>query len=397
MSHPIVVARLSIHSLAIPMRRAFSHAAARRICAEPIVVRIELSDHTLGHGETHPRTYVTGESHQDVIETIREVFVPILVELRPANFGEVIEAAANLPVEDKNGRVIAAARAAVELALLDAYGRAMRRSLASLAGYVEERWLGSVGSRSSVRFGVVISGMEPGRIGRFVRKVRLGMIRHFKLKVGDVDDQPRLEATVRALRRGLDRRSVTLVVDANGAWNLGQATEKLRAWEGLPITCVEQPLQKDAGPDWAALAAATRLPLMADESLVTAEDAEALIAQDGASWFNIRISKNGGLIPAMRLSAMARRHNVSYQLGCMVGETSVLSAAGRWFLQMVPGVRFAEGSYGRFLLRDGVVRRPLRFSLGGRWQPVGGSGLGIEVEAERLERLAVIPAVEIPF
>lgn len=379
------------------MRRNFRHAAAERACAEPVIVKIELSDHTIGFGETHPRQYVTGESYQDVINTIRDVFVPLLVELRPANFGEVIEAAADLPLIDERGRVITAARAAVELALLDAYSRALGKSLESVAGYVEEQWLGSQGSRGTVRYGVAVSGMTAERIGPFLRKVRLGMIRHFKLKVGDADDQPRLEATIRALRRGLARRTVTLAVDANGAWSLQEAANKLRRWQNLPITCVEQPLCKEAGEEWAALAKETTLPLMADESLVTFQDASDLIAHGGASWFNIRISKNGGLIPALRLAALARRHNITCQLGCMVGETSILSAAGRFFLQVVPGVRFAEGSFGRFLLKDDVVRRPLRFTFGGRWRQISGPGLGIDVEPARLRRLAVIPPEEIPF
>jgi muconate cycloisomerase len=379
------------------MRRKFSHAAAERACAEPIIVEIELADHTIGFGETHPRQYVTGESHQNVIDTIRDLFVPWLVDMRPDNFGEVIEAAAELPLTDESGRVITAARAAVELAMLDAYSRALEKSLESIAGYVEETWLGSQGSRAAVRYGVPISGMAPERIGPFLRKIRLGMIRHFKLKVGDDGDQQRLEATVRALRRTLARGTVTLSLDANGAWSLEQAADKLRRWQDFPITCVEQPLRKDAREEWSALAEETTLPLMADESLVTFEDATELIACGGVAWFNIRISKNGGLIPAMRLAALARRHDIGCQLGCMVGETSILSAAGRRFLQMVPGIRFAEGSFGRFLLKEDVVRSPLRFTFGGRWRPVTGPGLGIEVLTDQLRHLAVIPPVVIPF
>lgn len=397
MSRSIPISRVWVHSLAIPMRRKFAHAAAERVCAEPIVVRIELSDHTTGIGETHPRPYVTGESHEDVIRSIRELFAPILVDLRPANFGEVIEAAAELPLVDADGRVVTAARAAVELALLDGYSRAFGRSLESIAGYFEETWLGPPGSRETARFSVAISSMPPDRIGRFVRKCRLGGIRHFKLKVGDDGDGARLTATVRALGRGLTRGKTTLVLDANGAWDLERATERLRAWEDLPIVCVEQPLAKDAGLEWGTLAKRTTLPLMPDESLVTPDDAEALIIHRGAGWFNIRISKNGGLIPAIRLAILARRHGIACQLGCMVGETSILSAAGRFFLQMVPDIGRVEGSFGRFLLTDDVVTRPLRFGFGGRWKPLDGPGFGIDVAPDRLERLGVTPPIEIPF
>ena len=394
---PLPISHLSIYSLAIPMRRKFSHSAADRVCSEPIIVQIELADHTCGYGETHPRTYVTGESHEDVIKTIQDVFVPILIKTRPANFGEVIEAAANLPLTDDNGRVITAARAAVELAMLDAYSRAFRRSLESIAGWFEQPWLSPPGCRDTTRYSVVISSMEAERIHTFLRKVRLGWIRHFKLKVGDNDDQDRLDATLRTLGRGLNRKKVTLTLDANGAWNLEQATRKLHHWQDHPITCIEQPLAKDAGQDWGALAKQTTLPLMADESLVTPDDAEALIVQRGPTWFNIRLSKNGGLIPALQLAVTARKHKLAYQLGCMVGETSILSAAGRFFLQMVPNVRFAEGSFGRFLLSEDVVAKPLRFTFGGRWKPMADYGLGIDVEPDRLQRLSIAPPVRIPF
>ncbi len=397
MDRPTPVSKVSIYSLAIPLRGKFSHAAAERVCAEPIVVAVELADHTVGYGETHPREYVTGESPEDAIRSIRELFVPILLEMRPANFGEAIEAAANLPLRDQQGRVATAARAVVELALLDAYSRAFGRSLESLAGWFEEPWLGPPGSRGKVRYSVVISGSAPKGVRRFVRLVRLTGIRDFKLKVGDAEDDARLESCVRALGAGLSRGKLSLRLDANGAWRADEAAQKLRAWERFPIACVEQPMPKNGVEAWGELARGTKLPLMADESLVTPEDAEALISNRGAGWFNIRLSKNGGLIPSIRMAILARKHGIRCQLGCMVGETSILSAAGRRFLQMVPDMRFAEGSFGRFLLADDIVTHPVRFSWGGRWGALDGPGLGVTVAADRLESYAVVPPVVIPF
>ena len=391
------VSEVTIWSPAIPMRTRFSHATAVRACAEPLIVGVELADHTIGYGETHPREYVTGESHESVVATIREVFVPILVDLRPGNFGEAIEAAANLPLTDARGRVISAARAAVELAVLDAYGRAFDRSLEALAGWLGESWLAVPGSRNTVRYSGVVSNTAAKRAAWTVRKMRLSGIRDFKLKVGDAHDGERLAAVVRTLGRGLEAGRKTLRLDANGAWTPEEAASRLAQWEELPLACVEQPLAKGDARAWATLARHTSLPLMADESLVTPDDAEALIVNRAASWFNIRISKNGGLIPAMRLAAIARRHDIACQLGCMVGETSILSAAGRWFLQMVPDVRFAEGSFGRFLLRNDVIARPIRFGYGGRWRPMHGPGLGVAVDAERLQRLCQKKPMRIPL
>jgi len=396
MSHPLPISKLTIYSLAIPMRRKFSHAAAERVCSEPIVVRLELADGTVGYGETHPRTYVTGESHQDVLDSIRRIFVPLLVNIRPSCFGEAIEVAAELPTTE-DSRPITAARAAVELALLDAYARAFGRSLETVAGYLEERWLGTPGSAETARYSVVVSSEDPARAARFVKKVRWGLIRDFKIKVGDAQDDERLRAVAGALGKSLQSGKTSLRIDANFAWDRDEAIRKLTGWRDLPISCCEQPLPRSKIDDWPGVAAASPIPLMADESLLTMEDAEELIEKKAASWFNIRISKNGGLIPALRLAILAKRHGVPYQLGCMVGETSILSAAGRWFLQLVPGVRFVEGSYGKFLLTDDVVRKPLRFGFGGRWKPLTGPGLGINVDTPKLEKIAVAKPIEIPF
>ena len=141
--------------------------------------------------------------------------------------------------------------------------------------------------------------------------------------------------------------------------------------------------------DLPALKACVNTPLMYDESLVTMDDANRLIEQKVADAFNIRISKCGGLLPSLRLAHLAHKHGVTIQLGCMVGETSILSAAGRRFLEMAPGVRFAEGWHGTLLISNDVVRKSLRFGYGGRGRALGPYGLGIVVERARLESLCL--------
>jgi muconate cycloisomerase len=397
MNAPLPIRQVIIHRLVIPMRKSFKHARSERQNAEPLVVELLLADGTKGFGETHPRDYVTGETLDSVVKDIQDVFVPLLVEMHPDNFGQAMEAADGLPCLDKHGRAVTAARAAIELAVLDAYGKAFNRSLDSLAGYLGETWMGLPGSADVARFCGVLSGEGAASIKGSLRKMRLFGLRNFKLKVGDESDEERLALVVKTLSRGLNRGKYTLRLDANAGWSFEQAVQRLTSWEALPIVCVEQPLAKDAIDDCARLAQKTNLPLMADESLVTFADGEALIARQAVSWFNIRISKNGGLIPSMRLAMLARQHGIDCMLGCMVGETSILSAAGRRFLQLVPDVRFAEGSFGRFLLSDDLVSRALRFSYGGKWRLAGGSGLGVTVQPAALSRLAQVPPHCIPL
>src|SRR2546421_192127 len=104
--------------------------------------------------------------------------------------------------------------------------------------------------------------------------------------------------------------------------------------------------------------------------------------------FNLRLSKCGGFIPALRLAQFARRHGrLGYQLGCQVGETAVLSAAGRHFAASVADLRYVEGSYDRHLVREALGTKDLTFGWGG-WAPaLPGPGLGITLDAHALERV----------
>jgi muconate cycloisomerase len=72
-----------------------------------------------------------------------------------------------------------------------------------------------------------------------------------------------------------------------------------------------------------------------------------------------------------------------------VGESAILSAAGRRLAAVCPNLRDLEGSFDRFLLRDNVIEGDISFGWRGRAPRLPGAGLGIEVDARRVARLAV--------
>lgn len=385
------VKRLTLYRLAIPLRRKVSHSANERVVADPIVTEIELTGGTIGYGETLARTYVTGESDDSVMHSLREVFLPALLEFRADTFFEALEALDSLPWIDPSGQLLAAARAAVELALIDACSRRFSVGVEAAARWAGLAGFGPPGSAERVRYSAVLASASLAGTLKWLRLAWWYGLRDFKLKVGGPDDDLRVRKVMDYLRGAVLRDRATLRLDANGAWEREEAIELLGDWRGLSIASIEQPLAKGREADLPLLKDLVETPLMHDESLVTLEDGQRLIAQGVADGFNVRISKCGGLLPALRLAQLARRNGVTLQLGCMVGETSILSAAGRRFLETVPGVRFAEGFYGPFLLREDVVRDPLRLRYGGRGRALGPLGWGIQVEPARLERLSVEP------
>jgi len=372
---------LDVWTYEIPMRIRFEHARAGRDTSTGILVRLMLDDGTAGWGEGIPRDYVTGETLAGAVRVIQSEYADRLAADAPL---------ATTPTES-DGVVHNAAWCACELAYLDAVGKSQRRRVADmLAGQ-----LGLKPRRLLRRVSGVLSAGPVEKTRRNLRLMRLLALRDYKLKVGaDAgQDEANLSEVNRQLGRGLRRRRGptrrTLRVDANGAWNLEEAVRHAEMLSRFNVITVEQPLAKGEEAALAELRRRTAVPIMLDESLLTLAGAERLVGGGQVDLFNIRVSKNGGLVQSLRLAGLAHRSGLDFQLGCMVGETGILTAAGRIFLELVGSrVRFSEGSYGRLLLRSDVTRERLSFGYGGFVRAMTGPGLGVHVPMRKVRSVA---------
>ncbi len=131
------------------------------------------------------------------------------------------------------------------------------------------------------------------------------------------------------------------------------------------------------------------VPLMLDESLCSLADGRRAIEEGLCDLFNIRLSKCGGFVNSLRLAAMAHAAGLGCQLGCQVGETGILSAAGRHFATSVSGLRYLEGSYDRHLVTESLTREDITFGYGGRAAALTAPGLGITVDHAAVDRCTV--------
>ena len=372
---------LEVWTYEIPMRIRFEHARAGRATSTGILVRLALADGTVGWGEGIPRDYVTGETLESAVAMIRSTYADRLATDAPL---------AETPVES-NGVIHNAAWCACELAYLDAIGKVRQMRVADmLAGQ-----LGMKPGRMLRRVSGILSAGPVEKVRRSLRMMRILALRDYKLKVGrDADqDEANLAECNRQLSRGLRRRRGptrrTLRVDANGAWDLEEAVRRAEVLARYHVIVVEQPLPQGSEEALADLRRRTSVPIMLDESLLTPEGAARLIRGGQVDLFNVRISKNGGLVQSLRLANLAQQAGLDFQLGCMVGETGILSAAGRIFLELVGrSVRFAEGSYGRWLLRSDITRERLFFGYGGFVRAMTGPGLGVHVSPHKVRAVA---------
>jgi len=193
---------------------------------------------------------------------------------------------------------------------------------------------------------------------------------------------------VRRIRFALGPRK-DLRLDANGAWDLDHAASMIEALSRYHISVFEQPLPKAETARMPELRGRVKAPLMLDESLCTLEDARKAADEGWGDLFNIRLSKCGGLLPSLKIAQIAREKKLGFQIGCQVGETGILSAAGRHLATLLPDARYLEGSYDRFLLEMNLTTRPVGFGYGGRARPLTGPGLGVEVSETALKSMTV--------
>jgi L-alanine-DL-glutamate epimerase-like enolase superfamily enzyme len=375
----MIVKKLDTWHLKLDFLSPIKHNLATHEGSENIVLRVTTGDAITGFGEGVPRTFVTGEVLSDSLAFLHQVLAPAILARdfsTPQGLAEVLGEL----YQHVQAQRCPAAFCALETALLDAAGQTWNMPVAELIGPK---------LRTTLEYSAVVPMLSPEKMGQIFQLIKGIGMRFIKLKVGTDSDLEVLRLARAALGDEVDIR-----VDANSAWTPAEAIARLRDMQPYRISAVEQPVAKDDFAGLKQVREAIQIPVIADESLCNEEDARRLIDLKACQGFNIRLSKCGGPGTATRIRRMADEAGVLCQLGCQVGETSILSAAGRHFALTVPHLSYVEGSYSPFLLARDVVENPVIFNGGGLAHELPGSGLGINVSLNTLEELAVSHTVE---
>jgi muconate cycloisomerase len=375
------IARLELCTVDLPLRKAFKHAAAERSCSESLFLRCVTESGAVGFGESLPRAYVTGETRDGAFDLLGEAVLPRLLGRSFASLGEVEAFLARCdgraPHDWVDPRMPqGAAWCAVDLALLDAFGRAFdaRPIEKDLAALPED-----------FRYSGVVSADGSTRALLGAAKQRLYGLRALKLKVSRATSDAAIAWLARLCGPGAELR-----VDVNMGWSLSEALARIPVWSRQGIRCFEQPLAADDLDGASRLCAETEACVMADESFATRESLARLIERRACSAVNARVSKCGGLIATLSRCREALEAGLDVQLGCQVGESSLLSSAQLALACALPRVRSAEGCFGLHLLREdpGFPRLQYGFSGCHPARPPG-AGLGVAIDEPTLRRSVV--------
>ncbi len=261
----------------------------------------------------------------------------------------------------------AMAKAAVELAVLDAELRAHGMPLAGYLGAVRDRVTAgvSVGITDSVpELLDVVGGYLAEGYARIKLKIEPGW-----------DVEP-----VRAVRERFG--DVLLQVDANTAYTLADAPGLARL-DAFDLLLIEQPLPEDDLRGHAELARRVRTPICLDESVTSARAAADAIALGACAVVNVKAGRVGGLLEARRVHDVCAAAGVPVWCGGML-ETGLGRAANLALAALpnftLPGDTSASGRYWR---RD-LITEPFTLEPGGAVRVPSGPGLGVTVDEELL-------------
>jgi L-alanine-DL-glutamate epimerase-like enolase superfamily enzyme len=291
----------------VPLRSVAKVAFAVPVNADNVLVRLRMSDGTVGYGEVSAYSPVMSETQASDLALARPLG-SLLLGRDPFELPRLLDAM--IATSPASGGIIAA----FEMALWDLCGK--------IAGQPVYRLLGA--ARDSFETDCTVFLDSPEAMAKLaVEWVREGFPA-IKIKLGEA---PGLDIErVRAIREAVGP-NVQLRCDANEGWSVSDALAALRGIGPYGLQFCEQPVKEW---DWNGLhnvRAGSPVPIMADEAVHSPHDAIEGLRHDAFDMINIKLLKAGGILPAVRIAHVAAAANVPCMVGCMAETRLALTAA----------------------------------------------------------------------
>jgi L-alanine-DL-glutamate epimerase-like enolase superfamily enzyme len=337
-----------------------------------LLVRMRTDEGITGLGEVSCTPRWSGEDQVTAAHFIDTILAPLLMGQDPRDVerlsAETARALFGHPFT----------KAALEMAMWDILGKAAGLPLYRLLGgkvreFVPTKWS--------------ISGVEPARAAEIASWAVEQGFRTMKVKVGIDPEQD--VARVRAVRDAIGG-GVRLGIDANGAWDVRTAIRMVNRMRESGIYFVEQPVPPGDVSWLVEVRRHAGIPVLADESVYTAQDALSILRAGGADALSIYLGKSAGIGPARKTAAIAE----AAMAGCTVGsnlEMGVGSAAMIHLALSTPGItadEFPCDIIGPLFYKDDLLAEPLPIT-GGQARPHERPGLGVELDEEKVRQYRV--------
>ena len=386
------IERIEIFVTELPVRvqRIFSSGAydtgpPTQILGKPVLVKI-FAEGVVGFGQIRPITpgHFLADTTQGMVATIKEIYGKNLIgksifDIEAANEMFDLRLAGN-----------PCARAALDIALHDAVGKALNVPIHKLIG-------GASQPRIPLEWSVSLANDVQTIVNEAKRAVDEFGIKVLCIKAADYRGWKQDVKHFEAVRKAVGD-DVVIGIDPNTGWSVADSLLAIHAMRQYELGYIEQPIDRR---DLAGLAEIRRqamgIPVMADEALFTVQDAFALAEARAVDAFCIKLYKLGGFTPARKIAGIAQGANIQLNCGGLAVQCQLEAAASAHYYASYPAKRMmgaAEFVMGLntigpdpivpvtdFVVTDGHVNVPT------------GPGLGITVDEAAWEKHTLLHEV----
>lgn len=289
--------QLILHPFELKLKHTFKIAHGERDTQPSLIVELE-DGGVAGFGEAAANAYfgIHLEEMMDVLIGAQDEIQRWDIQDGPFAFWETMR-----PYFGKT----TFPQCALDIAAHDLYGKKVGKPLYSIWGL-------NLKNMPTSNYTIGMDTMD-----KMIAKIKEMPWPIYKIKLGTADDVE----IVKSLRKHTD---ALFRVDANCAWNVQQTIENAKVFKRLNVEFIEQPLLPDDLEGMKEVMKYTALPIIADESCIREEDVARCAAYFNG--VNIKLTKCGGLTPALRMIKKARELNLKVMVGCMTESTIGISA-----------------------------------------------------------------------
>ena len=337
-----------------------------------VFLAIEGSDGAVGWGEATVMPRWSGETQGGAACVLQQLFEPLLRDRDPFDLDQIMQ--------DINSSIVdnMFSKAAVEMALLDLLGKSQGLPVYKILG-------GSANpKRIPIKFSIGVR--DPEDAARIARdKVDEGFTA-IKVKVGpdQASDLLRVQQVREAIGPG-----IKLNIDVNGGWSVKDAIRFIPQYLPFNLEYVEQPTPRGDIDGLANVSKAIDVPIMADESVFTPEQATQVIRNRAADLISVYPGKNGGVLNSRLICKMAE----SAGIGCHIGsnlESDIATSAMCHLAACTANIqvnRYPVDILGPLYYSTSLAKSPVRIDRGHAEVPEG-PGFGLDIDERHIEKLS---------
>ncbi|HOJ48160.1 MAG TPA: dipeptide epimerase [Bacillota bacterium] len=302
------IIRVHLYEQYAQLKTPFKTALRTVDSLSSVIVEFATDEGLTGYGAASPTAAITGETMPSIICALKDYIK-----------SAVLYQDLDLSLTEKIANAIAcnaSAKAAAEMALFDL--------LAQEKGVPLYKYLGGRQAKT-LENDITISLNPPDVMAEDAAKAVRKGIRILKVKLGGAAEQD-----IRRIDAVAAVGGCVIRIDANQAWDFDTAVSVVNhcVEKNYDIQLIEQPFGRYELELMKKLKAASRIPILADESVFTARDAKAVASSQCADFINIKLAKSGGIAEAVRINRIAEKAGIKCLMGCMLeNPIGVIAAA----------------------------------------------------------------------